>query len=63
MKRLIPQEVFGVTAHPISGYTLGDGFLDPAVVEMAASGRPGAPSAKRLHQQAVSISHWSTRLD
>jgi hypothetical protein len=56
LKRWIPEEVRGVTAHPVSDYALGNGFLDLAVVEMAAAKRRGAPPSSRSRRQAMSIS-------
>jgi hypothetical protein len=56
LKRRIPEEVLGVTAHPVSDYALGNGFLDLAVVEMAAAKRQGAPPSSRSSRQAMSIS-------
>ena len=48
--------MLGVTAHPIFDYALGNGFLDLAVVEMAAAKRQGAPPSSRSRRQAMSIS-------
>ena len=48
--------MLGVTAHPVSDYALGNGFLDLAVVEMAAAKRQGAPPSSRSRRQAMSIS-------
>ena len=48
--------MLGVTAHLISDYALGNGFLDLAVVEMAAAKRQGAPPSSRSRRQAMSIS-------
>lgn len=48
--------MLGVTTHPISRYALGNGFLDLAVVEMAAAKRQGAPPSSRSNRQAMSIS-------
>ena len=45
-----------VTAHLISDYALGNGFLDLAVVEMAAAKRQGAPPSSRSRRLAMSIS-------
>ncbi|MCS6305561.1 MAG: hypothetical protein H8K07_18125 [Nitrospira sp.] len=56
MKHRILEEVLGVTAHLISDYALGNGFLDLAVVEMAAAKRQGAPPSSRSRRQAMSIS-------
>jgi hypothetical protein len=58
----MPEEVFCVTAHPSSGFALGDGIHDLVDVEMAASEGQGASSAQRLHRQAISISDTTDRI-